>query len=80
MKTEEKAKMALVRELIKDKVDYESNLKYKDLIDCFFYDEDQDYTFIGTSDSNEGALHEVLYKIRRDNRYDIDRFLNSSLA
>jgi hypothetical protein len=44
MKTEEKAKMALVRELIKDKVDYESNLEYKDLIDCFFYDEDQDYT------------------------------------
>lgn len=74
-----KEQIALIRELIKGKVDYKENPDENDLIDCIYYDADQDYTIIGTNDYHEGALNETIYKMRTDQRFDLDRFLNNNL-
>lgn len=64
-----------LKDLLKDKVAYEPNADDEDLIDCIYYDKDLDYTLIATSDSRRGALHEVIYKARTDQRFDLERFL-----
>lgn len=70
-----------IKRALSNHVDYDINTGNhgdEELIDASYYDDDQDYTIIGTSDYKEGALDELIYNMKNDPRFDLDRFLKSN--